>query len=96
MATGHHAYETASGPSAVEEVATEGTRLLLAFTDTATAAQITTLLSEIGATVISGPRAGGFFEVRLSGSVLSGEDTEKLINDLQKRQDILKFVSVSD
>lgn len=89
-------YETASGPSAVEEGVTDGTRLLLAFTDTATAAQITALLSEIEATVISGPRAGGFFEVRLSGLILSEEDTEKLVTDLQKREDILKFVSVSD
>ncbi len=89
-------YETASGPSAVEDVVTDGTRLLVAFADTATAAQITTLLSEIEATVISGPRAGGFFEVRLSGAALSAEDAGKLVSDLQKRQDILKFVSVSE
>ena len=87
-------YETASGPA---EIAIEdGTRLLLAFTDTATAGQITDFLSEIEATVVSGPRAGGFFEIRLSGSALSADDAEKLVARLQKRQEILKFVSVSE
>lgn len=87
-------YETASGPTEVAD--DSGTRLLVAFSEKATAEQITSLLDEIDASIISGPRAGGFFEIRIEGSDLTADKADALVSDLEKRSAIVKFVSVAE
>ena len=86
-------YETASGPAEVAE--DSGARLLIAFSGEATAGQITALLEEIDASIINGPWAGGFFEIRIEGSGLTAGKAGALVSDLEKRSAIVKFVSVA-
>ncbi len=73
-------YETAShrgdGPAA------GGTFILVAFTPTATAAEIAEGLNEAGMTIVDGPRAGGVYRVRVtagpSGSVTLASQLDRL------------------
>lgn len=60
-------YETASGP----QDAQPGIELLVAFRDTATAAEINALLDELNARIIDGPRSGLY---RLRVPATDGED----------------------
>jgi len=84
-------YETASDGG--ETIAQPGTRLLVAFSPTATAKAITALLSEKDATIVSGPKGSGLFEVRISDKQLSEAEIERAISDLKARSDIVAFAA---
>ena len=87
------AYETASGPT---EMVQAGSRLLMAFSDDATAAQITQLLEDIDGTIVSGPKAGGLFEVRVSEEELSDSELESMVNRLRQRNNLIRYVAISN
>ncbi|MBS7702824.1 hypothetical protein [Chelatococcus asaccharovorans] len=56
-------YEVASGPGAT---VAGGSALLVAFEPTARLDQITALLTELNASIVEGPRAGGLFRLRFA------------------------------
>lgn len=87
-------YETASGPTDVAPAA--GTRLLIAFADGANAAQITGLLEDIEGTIVSGPKAGGLFEVRISETKLTDAEVESVVSGLRQRAEIIRYVAISN
>src|SRR5690606_30673982 len=55
-------YQTASGEGAVNPT---GAFLLVAFEPAAKAADIETLITALGATIVDGPRAGGLYRLRI-------------------------------
>jgi len=91
---GPASYETASAPTEVAPAV--GTRLLIAFAEGATAAQITGLLEEIEGTIVSGPKAGGLFEVRISETELTDSAVESVVAGLKQRTNIIRYVAISN
>lgn len=83
-------YETASEGGAPTLQA--GTRLLVSFSPDATAKAITTLLSDMDATIVSGPKGSGLFEIRVSDKKLSEAEVERVIAEL-KRNDAVGFAA---
>lgn len=86
-------YQTASGPS---DVATrQGTFALVAFKPGATAAEIAAALSEAGAQVVEGPRAGGLWRLQLAAEPLAQADAEARVALLRSKSAIISFVSLT-
>ncbi|MBV8563890.1 MAG: hypothetical protein JO273_00370 [Methylobacteriaceae bacterium] len=72
-----------------------GTFALIGFAPDATAAQITGVMESSQARVVDGPRAGGFYRVRLSNSKLSKEDEDRALGDLRGKTGIVIFAEPS-
>jgi hypothetical protein len=73
-------YQTAGGG---EEKAGEGLELLVAFSPTATAQEITDLLKRLDAVVTDGPKAG-LYRLRFPGAKESDEDRNRAIEGLKQ------------
>jgi hypothetical protein len=73
-------YQTAGGG---EEKAGEGLELLVGFSPTATAQEITDLLKRLDAVVTDGPKAG-LYRLRFPGAKESDEDRKKAIDALKQ------------
>jgi len=73
-------YQTAGGG---EEKAGEGVELLVGFSPTATAQEITDLLKRLDAVVTDGPKAG-LYRLRFPGAKESDEDRNKAIDALKQ------------
>ncbi len=86
-------YQTASGPGT--EAVVETGRLLVAFADQATAAQIAGLLNDIDAEIVAGPKAGGFYELSVADTRPGDARLDGLLERLKQNTDIVKFASIS-
>ncbi len=84
-------YETASGPA--ETVARTGTRILVAFSPDATAKAITALMEEMDATIVSGPKGAGLFEILISDNELGETEIERAIARWKARSGVVRFVA---
>ncbi|MCP4072937.1 MAG: hypothetical protein GY742_14565 [Hyphomicrobiales bacterium] len=84
-------YETASAPTSATPI--NGERLLIAFTDQATADEITKLMGEIDGSITSGPKEGGFYVVKVMGTTAVSRNIEETITTLSKRTRLIKFVA---
>ena len=73
-------YQTAGGG---EEKAGEGLELLVGFSPTATAQEITDLLKRLDAVVTDGPKAG-LYRLRFPGAKESDEDRKTAIDALKQ------------
>jgi hypothetical protein len=83
-------YRAATGqPSEVAP----GSVVLVRFTGTATAPAIADLLAEHDMTVVDGPRADGFFTVRIGSATMSDADRQRRIGLLRRRADLVAFVT---
>lgn len=86
-------FRTASGGDqpAVAESAGALSGLLVRFDDTATAAKISDLLARIDAQIISGPRAGGLYHIKLNKPVETVEEFDRFIEELNTNSNIILF-----
>jgi hypothetical protein len=80
-------YHTASGTQTGEGIA-----VLVSFADDAKAEAISQLLTELDASVVDGPRAGGVYKVRLRTEDRSPAAREALVRRLAERRDIVRAV----
>jgi hypothetical protein len=53
------------------------------------------LLSGAGAQIVEGPRAGGFYRLRLGGPDLSAAETQKKIDALRQARALVRFAAPS-
>lgn len=86
-------YRTASEPR--ENHQDGGAFALVAFTPKASAGSILMLLDEAGAQIVEGPRAGGFYRVRLGGPDLTPAETHRRLDILRQAPGVVSFVSWS-
>ena len=84
-------YQTASGGN--QTATGNAAHLLLSFVPEATAAEITKLLEEIDGIIVSGPKGGNFYEIRITKESVSEQDLDKLVDALSKRDKLVGFVS---
>ena len=87
-------YQTASGPS--EEGEKTETRLLISFVPEAKVGDISKLLETIEGTIVSGPRAGGLYEIKIIKENLSEEQIDDLIEKIGKETSLVDFVSTTE
>jgi len=80
-------YQTASGGQAGGGIA-----VLVTFADDAKATAISQLLSELDASVVDGPKAGGVYKIRLRTEDRSQAAREALVRRLAARRDIVRAV----
>lgn len=83
-------YQTASGE---KHTVPAGTYVDVRFSDGASVAKMAAALSEMNMTIAGGPKAGGFFMVRIGPETMSAAERERLIAALKKRTDIVMFVT---
>ncbi len=83
-------YTTASAPG--EAIGT-GEILLVGFVPTATTAEIIALLDDAHASVVSGPRPGGLFEIKIADRRLSSAELQSVITRLRERTGVVRFVA---
>jgi hypothetical protein len=82
-------YETASEGSGQQ--ITSGARLLIAFSEDASAGNIAKLLSEVDARIVDGPRADGIYEIRLVNKDLTPDQVDELVTKLRSTKDLIRF-----
>ncbi len=83
-------YVTASAPSAPVAA---GEIVLVGFAPTASVAAIVDLLHEAHGTIVSGPRPGNLFEVRLADHRLAAPDLQNAIAHLRDQTGVVQFVA---
>ncbi len=84
-------YRVASGGEAALQPS--GTFALVRFSEAANAGQITQLLSDIGATIADGPKAGGAFKIRLSPNALNDSERDALLERLRSESGVVVFAA---
>jgi anti-sigma factor RsiW len=80
-------YQTASGGQGGEGIA-----LLVTFADDAKATAISQLLTDLDASIVDGPKAGGVYKIRLRTEDRSTAGREALMRRLAERRDIVRAV----
>ncbi|HEY0292569.1 MAG TPA: hypothetical protein VGC51_09560 [Hansschlegelia sp.] len=89
LGSGEARYETASdGRDAVGG----GQHVLVAFTPTATAEAIASLLSETKAEIVAGPKPGGVFVLRIADRAMGKPELETAVERLKARSGVVRFV----
>lgn len=83
-------YTTAAGGSVRTA---DGTFALVRFKDTATAAEIGTLLSDNRLEVVSGPKPGMIYRVRIGGLARAAADRDDIIRMLRSRSDLVTLAT---
>ncbi|MDZ4843690.1 MAG: hypothetical protein SH859_16315 [Hyphomicrobium aestuarii] len=84
-------YETASGQKGTMTEA--GTFALLRFTDGATMKDVSSTLSGLGMTIVSGPKPGGLYHVKIGEAGMSAAARDAAIASLRARQEIVVFAT---
>jgi len=84
-------YETASGQKGAATEA--GTFALLRFTDGATMKDVSSTLSGLGMAIVSGPKPGGLFRVKIGEAGMSTAARDAAIASLRARQEIVVFAT---
>jgi anti-sigma factor RsiW len=83
-------YQTASGPAGV---VADGTFALIVFAPEAPASAIQSVLTESGIAIVDGPRAGGFYRVRLGDADMSDEAVSAALAGLTARAEIVMLAT---
>ncbi|WP_319533542.1 hypothetical protein [uncultured Cohaesibacter sp.] len=94
-ATAPGSFTTASGPQEVMQVV-DGAVFLVAFQKDARMDAVAALLKAQSARIISGPKAGGFFELEVPKNKLPEGGAKAVVEALKSNGDLIKFVSVSE
>ena len=85
-------YSVASGPVAAD--APKGPRLLIAFTDKARMADISRLLNTVGGSIVSGPRAGGLYMIRVPDEKRPSTGIKAIIARLKGQTELVRFATL--
>ncbi|MGQ0673836.1 MAG: hypothetical protein ACT4N2_13300 [Hyphomicrobium sp.] len=83
-------FQTASGPV---EAITKGTFALVAFQPGASVEAVTAHLTEAGAVIVEGPKAGGIYRVRVSAEVLDQAAAAARVEKLKSDGRIIAFAA---
>ena len=83
-------YGTASGPGVPGG---EGTYALVRFTPGAGMDRVSAVLGDLGASIADGPRAGGFYRVRIATQAVPAAERDRLIARLREAPDVIVFAS---
>jgi hypothetical protein len=83
-------YETAGGRS---EVIAPGTYVDVRFAPDMPLSRIAAAMSELNFTIAGGPKAGGFFLVRIGPAKMSKDEIQQAIAALRRRSDVVQFVT---
>ena len=81
-------YETATGPA---QQAATGTFAVVQFAQDATAEQINGLLTEMGLSIVDGPKPGGMYRVRLSGKALEDSKRDTILEQLLSHEGLVEL-----
>jgi anti-sigma factor RsiW len=87
LSQGSGPYQAASGPQAGDGIA-----LLVTFADNVKATAISQLLTELDASIVDGPKAGGVYKIRLRTEDRSQPARDALVRKLAERRDIIRAV----
>jgi hypothetical protein len=90
---GGNKFGTAFGPDG--PTAGEGSFVMLAFMPEAKAGDAARLLESVHGVVVDGPRAGGFFKVRIGSKDMPKADQDAVLARLQGEKTIVRFASPS-
>jgi hypothetical protein len=86
-----HSANVQGGPTLASH---EGPQLaIVRFTPQATLADVTRFLDINQATVVAGPKRGGFYEVRLSASPMPEEDFARAVQRMRDESRIVEFIA---
>jgi hypothetical protein len=69
-----------------------GTYALVQFADEAKAADINGLLTEMGFTVVEGPKPGGVYKIRISDKNLDIAERDTILKELQAKERVISLV----
>ncbi len=86
-------FTTASGPE--QMVAEDGARFLVVFNGEASMADVAKFLKSQHAAIVTGPKAGGFFELLVPSAKLPEGGADAVLESLKSNKDLVKFASVS-
>jgi len=86
-------FATASRPD--ETARGAGSFALIAFAPTANADAISSVLTGAGAQIVEGPRAGGFYRIRLGGPDLAAIEAQRRLDALRQASAVVRFVAPS-
>lgn len=95
LAGGRAPWSTQSGPG-VEEREGGRARLTLALASEATAGQVQGLLREVGARVVDGPSAAGFYVVELGAGSADSAVVDAALAELRSRPDLVLLAERAD
>ncbi len=82
------AYETASGPG---QAAAQGSFALVQFNESARAEEISGILTQMGFTIVDGPKPGGVYKIRISDKVLEDAKRDTILKELLAKQNLISF-----
>lgn len=91
MTSGAHKganYETASGPG---QTAAKGSFALVQFAEGARAQEINGILTQMGFTIVDGPKPGGIYKIRISDAVLEDTKRDTILKQLLAKQNLISF-----
>lgn len=83
-------------PVPAPAAAMTGSFALMSFAPQATIAQITSFLGANQLTMVDGPRAGGFYRVRVAPSALPKDEVSRITTRLQSQNDLVRFAEPSE
>lgn len=92
--SGPATFQTASLPGQ-QQASDGGTFALIGFQPGATAEAIAETLTSLNAAIVDGPRPGGVYRVRLSGTRLPQEQFERMLRELRQRTTVVRFAGPS-
>jgi anti-sigma factor RsiW len=92
---GGSTYGTASFPEDGTATAIEGSFAMVAFMPEAKVADLARLLESAHLRVVDGPRAGGFFKVRIGPKDMPKADRDAILAKLQAEKTVIRFVAPS-
>lgn len=82
-------YQTASAPGAAGP--DKGAYALVAFSAEAPAGRVADLLRDLRATIVDGPRPGGFYRLRVSEGPMDAQALAAALDRLRARTDLVRF-----
>ncbi len=85
-------YATASRTDTVTQ---GGAFALIAFSPKANAEAVSALLAETGVQIVEGPRAGGFYRIRLGGPDVPTAETRRRLDALRQATAVVRFAETS-
>ena len=89
-ATGN--YETASAQPATSD----GAFAVVRFAPQASSSDITNFLGAHMATLVDGPKAGGLYRIRFTGSSLPKDEVNKIVRRMQEQTKVVSFIAVAE
>lgn len=87
-------FQTASYSTGAQ-VRTDGTFVLIGFTAQASAADMTELLEQVRASIVDGPRPGGFYRVRVGARGMPQAEVDQVLSTLKARTNVVRFAGPS-